>query len=49
MAADPAHLPPITQVGFEYPDIAQRRQEFADEIAMAIRRVNAIAEFARTR
>jgi glycerol-3-phosphate O-acyltransferase len=35
--------------GFEYPDIAQRRQQFADEIATAIRRVNAIAELARTR
>jgi glycerol-3-phosphate O-acyltransferase len=35
--------------GFEYPDIAQRRREFADEIATAIRRVNAIAELARTR
>ncbi|VBA57571.1 lysophospholipid acyltransferase [Mycobacterium attenuatum] len=30
-------------------DIAQRRREFADEIATAIRRVNAIAELARTR
>jgi glycerol-3-phosphate O-acyltransferase len=35
--------------GFEYPDIAERRREFADEIATAIRRVNAIAELARTR
>jgi glycerol-3-phosphate O-acyltransferase len=35
--------------GFEYPDIAQRRREFADEIAAAIRRVNTIAELARTR
>lgn len=35
--------------GFEYPDIAERRRQFADEIATAIRRVNAIAELARTR
>jgi glycerol-3-phosphate O-acyltransferase len=35
--------------GSEYPDIAERRREFADEIATAIRRVNAIAELARTR
>ena len=35
--------------GFEYPDIAERRRRFADEIATAIRRVNAIAELARTR
>jgi len=35
--------------GFEYPDIAQRRREFADEIATAIQRVNAIAELATTR
>jgi glycerol-3-phosphate O-acyltransferase len=35
--------------GFEYPDIAQRRREFAQQIATAIRRVNAIAELARTR
>jgi glycerol-3-phosphate O-acyltransferase len=35
--------------GFEYPDIADRRRQFADEIATAIRRVNAIAELARTR
>ena len=34
--------------GFEDPDIAQRRREFADEIATAIRRVNIIAELART-
>lgn len=34
--------------GFEDPDIARRRREFADEIAAAIRRVNAIAELART-
>jgi glycerol-3-phosphate O-acyltransferase len=34
---------------FEYPDIAARRREFADEIATAIRRVNTIAELARTR
>lgn len=30
------------------PDIARRRREFADEIATAIRRVNTIAELART-
>jgi glycerol-3-phosphate O-acyltransferase len=35
--------------GFDCPDIAQRRQQFADEIATAIRRVNTIAELARTR
>ena len=35
--------------GFEDPDIARRRREFADEIATAIRRVNTIAELARTR
>jgi glycerol-3-phosphate O-acyltransferase len=35
--------------GFDYPDIAQRRQQFADEIATAIRRVNTIAELARAR
>jgi glycerol-3-phosphate O-acyltransferase len=35
--------------GFEYPDIAERRHQFADEIATAIRRVNEIAELARTR
>lgn len=34
--------------GFEDPDIARRRREFADEIATAIRRVNTIAELART-
>ncbi|SPM28023.1 lysophospholipid acyltransferase [Mycobacterium terramassiliense] len=34
---------------FESPDIAQRRRDFADEIATAIRRVNAIAELARAR
>jgi glycerol-3-phosphate O-acyltransferase len=33
--------------GFEYPDIAERRRQFADEIATAIRRVNEIAELAR--
>jgi glycerol-3-phosphate O-acyltransferase len=33
---------------FEYPELARRRREFADEIATAIRRVNAIAEMART-
>jgi glycerol-3-phosphate O-acyltransferase len=32
---------------FERPDIAQRRRDFADEIATAIRRVNTIAELAR--
>ncbi len=35
--------------GFDYPDIAQRRRRFAEEIATAIRRVNTIAELARTR
>ncbi len=35
--------------GFDYPDTAQRRRQFADEIATAIRRVNTIAELARTR
>jgi glycerol-3-phosphate O-acyltransferase len=35
--------------GFEYPDVAERRRQFADEIATAIRRVNAIAELARAR
>ncbi len=35
--------------GVEEPDIARRRREFADEIATAVRRVNAIAELARTR
>jgi glycerol-3-phosphate O-acyltransferase len=35
--------------GFEDPDIARRRREFADEIGTAIRRVNTIAELARTR
>ncbi|MCV7100815.1 lysophospholipid acyltransferase [Mycobacterium palustre] len=35
--------------GFGDPDIARRRREFADEIATAIRRVNAIAELARAR
>ena len=34
--------------GFDYPDIAGRRRQFADEIATAIRRVNTIAELART-
>ena len=29
------------------PDVAQRRRDFADEIARAIRRVNTIAELAR--
>jgi glycerol-3-phosphate O-acyltransferase len=31
----------------ERPDVAQRRRDFADEIARAIRRVNTIAELAR--
>jgi glycerol-3-phosphate O-acyltransferase len=35
--------------GPEHSDIAQRRRQFADEIATAIRRVNEIAELARTR
>lgn len=35
--------------GVEGPDIAARRREFADEIATAVRRVNTIAELARTR
>lgn len=35
--------------GFESPDIALRRREFAVEIATAIRRVNEIAELARLR
>lgn len=35
--------------GAAEPDIARRRREFADEIATAVRRVNAIAELARTR
>jgi glycerol-3-phosphate O-acyltransferase len=35
--------------GFESPDIARRRREFADEIATAIWRVNEIAELARLR
>jgi glycerol-3-phosphate O-acyltransferase len=34
--------------GSDGPDIARRRREFADEIANAIRRVNTIAELART-
>jgi len=34
--------------GFDYPDIAGRRRQFADEIGTAIRRVNTIAELART-
>jgi glycerol-3-phosphate O-acyltransferase len=34
---------------FEGQDVAKRRQEFADEIATATRRVNEIAELARTR
>ena len=35
--------------GVDDPDIARRRREFADEIATAVRRVNTIAELARTR
>ncbi|MCA2245087.1 MULTISPECIES: lysophospholipid acyltransferase [Mycobacterium] len=35
--------------GVAEPDIARRRREFADEIATAVRRVNTIAELARTR
>jgi glycerol-3-phosphate O-acyltransferase len=35
--------------GPDYPTIAHRRREFADEIATATRRVNTIAELARTR
>ncbi|BBY36666.1 putative acyltransferase plsB1 [Mycobacterium mantenii] len=35
--------------GFGEPEMARRRREFADEIATAIRRVNTIAELARTR
>lgn len=35
--------------GFDDLTIARRRREFADEIATAVRRVNAIAELARTR
>jgi glycerol-3-phosphate O-acyltransferase len=35
--------------GCDDPDIAGRRRQFADEIATAIRRVNTIAELARTR
>jgi glycerol-3-phosphate O-acyltransferase len=35
--------------GFECRDVAQRRREFADEIATAIRRVNEIGELARRR
>jgi glycerol-3-phosphate O-acyltransferase len=34
--------------GFEDPDIAERRRAFADEIATAVRRVNTIAQLART-
>jgi glycerol-3-phosphate O-acyltransferase len=34
--------------GFEDPGIAERRRQFADEIATAVRRVNAIAQLART-
>ncbi|MFV0494126.1 lysophospholipid acyltransferase [Mycobacterium sp.] len=32
----------------DQPDLAKRRREFADEITMAVRRVNVIAELART-
>jgi glycerol-3-phosphate O-acyltransferase len=35
--------------GFEDPDVAERRRQFADEIATAVRRVNTIAQLARTR
>jgi glycerol-3-phosphate O-acyltransferase len=35
--------------GVDEPDIAGRRRGFADEIATAVRRVNTIAELARTR
>lgn len=35
--------------GVAQADIARRRREFADEIATAVRRVNTIAELARTR
>ena len=35
--------------GVDDPDIAGRRRGFADEIATAVRRVNTIAELARTR
>ncbi|OSC31928.1 glycerol-3-phosphate acyltransferase [Mycobacterium vulneris] len=35
--------------GSDDPNIARRRREFADEIATAVRRVNTIAELARTR
>ncbi len=35
--------------GVEEADIARRRREFAEEIAIAVRRVNTIAELARTR
>lgn len=34
--------------GAEEPDIARRRREFADEVATAVRRVNTIAELARS-
>jgi glycerol-3-phosphate O-acyltransferase len=34
--------------GFEGPDVAERRRQFADEIATAVRRVNTIAQLART-
>ncbi|KAA1249382.1 lysophospholipid acyltransferase [Mycobacterium simiae] len=35
--------------GSDYEDLAQRRRQFADEVATAIRRVNEIAMLARTR
>ena len=35
--------------GGDLADVAQRRRQFADEVATAIRRVNVIAEMARTR
>ena len=35
--------------GVDDSEIARRRREFADEIATAVRRVNTIAELARTR
>ena len=34
--------------GSDYPDTAERRRQFSDEIRTAVRRVNAIAELART-
>src|SRR6202012_3159587 len=35
--------------GFEFPDIAERRRRFAEEVATTIRRVHQIAELARPR